>query len=163
MSSMGLFFLLLATGLLLLGAEVYVPGGVLGVIGAAALVGAMGVSFSAFGPQAGFAVAVLIIVASGVFLLLWVRFFPHTAMGKKMTLSKTGKDFKSTSGHAALLNQPGVAITDLRPSGLAEIGGQRVDVLADGVYIPAKARLVVIAVEGARILVREQTSAENLA
>ena len=48
-----LFIGLLLTGLLLIGVEIYLPGGVVGVLGAMALTGAGVVGFRAFGFQGG--------------------------------------------------------------------------------------------------------------
>ncbi len=54
-----------------------------------------------------------------------------------------------------LLNGTGTALTQLRPSGIADINGQRVDVVTEGDLIERGAQIKVVAVEGARIVVRE--------
>jgi membrane-bound serine protease (ClpP class) len=54
-----------------------------------------------------------------------------------------------------LLNGTGTALTQLRPSGTANINGQRVDVVTEGDLIERGAKIKVVAVEGARIVVRE--------
>ena len=153
--SIQLFFALLVTGMFLLGAEIYLPGGVVGVIGFMALVGAMVMGFAAFGPYLGFIVAVLIIVLTGLILIVWVRYFPKTGMGRKMTLEKDGKANKAAVDYRTLLDLEGEAVSDLRPAGIALIAGQRVDVVADGSYIPAHMKIKVTTVEGNRIMVRE--------
>jgi len=57
--------------------------------------------------------------------------------------------------HAAdLLGAHGVALTDLRPAGAAEIAGERVDVVAEAGYLPAGSDLVVVVDEGYRRVVR---------
>ena len=53
-----------------------------------------------------------------------------------------------------LAGKEGVALTPLRPAGTAEIEGERYDVISEGSFIPAGTRLVVVRVEGARVLVR---------
>ncbi|HBA83950.1 MAG TPA: hypothetical protein DCZ95_07655 [Verrucomicrobia bacterium] len=153
-SMLQLFFVLLTTGLLLIGAEIYLPGGVVGAIGILALIGAMAVGFGAFGLQGGFLAAVAILALSGIFLFVWIKLFPQTSMGRKLTLSRDGKDFKSSPDYHTLLGKEGEAISDLRPSGIASIQGHRVDVVADGVWIAAQSRILVASVEGNRILVR---------
>ena len=57
-------------------------------------------------------------------------------------------------GEATLAGAAGVAITDLRPSGVAEIDGHRVDVVSGGEFIPAGAPIAVIADERYRRVVR---------
>jgi membrane-bound ClpP family serine protease len=54
----------------------------------------------------------------------------------------------------SLLGTKGVARSDLRPGGFAEIGGARVDVVTRGDYIRAGASIEVISDEGYRRVVR---------
>jgi membrane-bound serine protease (ClpP class) len=56
---------------------------------------------------------------------------------------------------ATLLGATGVARSDLRPGGIAEIEGERVDVVSEGGYIPAGTAIVVVRDEGYRRVVRE--------
>ncbi len=53
-----------------------------------------------------------------------------------------------------LVGAVGVALTDLRPSGAAEIDGERVDVVAEAGYLPMGSALVVVVDEGYRRVVR---------
>jgi membrane-bound serine protease (ClpP class) len=52
------------------------------------------------------------------------------------------------------LHCSGTALTNLRPSGTALIDGKRVDVVTNGSMIERGAEVKVIAVEGARVVVR---------
>lgn len=57
--------------------------------------------------------------------------------------------------HAAgLAGAHGVALTDLRPAGAAEVDGERVDVVAEAGFLPAGSPLVVVRDEGYRRVVR---------
>jgi len=53
-----------------------------------------------------------------------------------------------------LSHATGVALTQLRPSGTAKIGGQRVDVVAESGLIERDTEIKVVAVEGMRVVVR---------
>jgi membrane-bound serine protease (ClpP class) len=55
---------------------------------------------------------------------------------------------------ASLLGATGVAASYLRPGGIADIEGTRVDVVTEGEYIPAGAPIEIIADEGYRRVVR---------
>jgi membrane-bound ClpP family serine protease len=55
------------------------------------------------------------------------------------------------------LGRYGTAITQLRPAGTADFQGDRVDVVTEGGYIEAGSKVKVIAVEGVRIIVREES------
>jgi membrane-bound ClpP family serine protease len=48
----------------------------------------------------------------------------------------------------------GVALTPLRPSGSADIAGDRLDVVTEGGFIPQGSRIVVSKVEGLRVVVK---------
>jgi membrane-bound serine protease (ClpP class) len=54
----------------------------------------------------------------------------------------------------SLVGRLGVALSDLRPSGIADIDGERVDVVTSGEYISAGERIEVVRDEGYRRVVR---------
>jgi membrane-bound serine protease (ClpP class) len=54
---------------------------------------------------------------------------------------------------ADLIGAGGVAITDLRPAGAVEVAGERLDVVADGKFIPAGTRVTVVRSDGYRHVV----------
>lgn len=57
-------------------------------------------------------------------------------------------------GLDALLGLRGLARTALRPAGIAEINGKRIDVVSQGGFIPTNSAVEVIKVEGRRIVVK---------
>lgn len=148
---------LLASGLLLIFAEIFIPGGVAGVIGGLALLAAMGVGLATFPPPWGFISAVSIVVFGGIGLLLWVQLFPRSKTGKRITLQTNGASYKSAAPPAhELIGATGEAVTALRPGGVALIAGKRHDVLADGgEWIAAGAALRVHAIRDGNLIVRD--------
>ena len=154
-----LFIFALIAGLVLIGAEVFVPGGVLGVLGGIALLVAIGTAFAAFPPQLATYVTIGILILIGVVVYLWIRYFPHTPLGKRMTL---GRHLKSSAETGApqdrALGHTRLADTDLRPSGFAIIDGERLDVITEGEMIDKGTPLQVVEVHGNRIVVAESPS-----
>ena len=63
------------------------------------------------------------------------------------------------AGSDSLLGRTGEAATDLRPAGIMTSGHQRWDVVADGDFIAAGARLRIVEIEGNRIVVAEDGEA----
>jgi membrane-bound serine protease (ClpP class) len=55
----------------------------------------------------------------------------------------------------ALLGAVGTSATMLRPAGMARFGDAYVDVVTEGGYVPAGARVQVIEIEGNRVVVKE--------
>ena len=133
MSPFSWYAALLAAGLLLIIAEVFIPGGVAGVVGGLALLAAMGIGLFSFPPPWGFLSAIAIVLVGGVGLLLWVQIFPRTRTGKRITLQADSASYKSVAPPSSdLLHTAGEAVTALRPAGIALLDGKRYDVLADG-------------------------------
>lgn len=149
------FIAAIAMGLLLLGLEIFVPGGILGVFGVLSLLVAVALGFFAFGAQGGFLAAVCIVLFSAVVLSLWIRLFPRTKIGRTLTLQKDGHEFKDAAASSTLLGKEGEAASNLQLSGIALIDGRRVDVMAESTFIPAGTRVRVVKVEGHRVIVRE--------
>jgi len=154
-----LYIILVVAGLFLVGAEIFVPGGILGVMGAIALLLAVILAFPVFGPLWGMVSAVSIIVLVGVVMVLWIKIFPRTSLGKRMTVSTDLHDSKATEdGLSELLGKTGQATSELRPSGFAVIDGRRTDVVTEGEMISKGDTVKVIEVEGNRVVVAKATT-----
>lgn len=156
MSPLSWYIALLAAGLLLVVAEVFIPGGVVGVAGGLALLGAAAIGLAKFPAPWGFLSAVSIVVFGGIGLLLWVQIFPRSRAGKRIALRADGAEFKSAAASRDLVGAPGEALTALRPGGIALVGGKRYDVLADGgEWIAAGAAIRVSDVRDGHVIVRD--------
>jgi membrane-bound serine protease (ClpP class) len=157
--------LLVVSGLFLLAAEIFViPGfGVAGVLGIAALLS--GLSLSLIGGGAtwdfilkavGRVIFSLLLALIGSLVLL--RFLPRLPFGKKLILATglaAGEGYASPpETDRSWLGKGGTTVSPLRPSGIADVEGERVDVVSDGEFIEAGAQIVVSRVDGNRIVVR---------
>lgn len=156
MNAETLLILLLASGMLLIGAEIFLPGAILGVMGAMALFGAIIVAFG-ISLTCGFYTAFGIFILTVATVAIWVKFFPKSRFGRKMTLEQDGVLFKASAARDSLLGQKGTAHSELRPAGYAMIGGKRVDVVSEGRIIERGEAVEVIKVEGSRVVVRKST------
>ncbi|RMH42716.1 MAG: hypothetical protein D6689_07370 [Deltaproteobacteria bacterium] len=150
---------LMVLGLALLAIEVFViPGfGVVGVLGAAAMIGSVWFAYHELSPASAAVAVVAGACAGGV--LLWL--FPRTSAGRAMVLESatTGRAARPTL--ARLTGREGVAVSDLRPSGTAEIDGAPVDVITDGQYVERGTKIRVARVEGARVVVEPLAQTEE--
>ena len=157
MSPFSWYAALLASGLLLIIAEVFIPGGIAGVVGGLALLAAMGVGLVHFPAPWGFLSAIAIVVFGGIGLLLWVQIFPRTRTGRRIALRTDGATYKSAAPPSdRWLGAAGETVTALRPGGVALFDGKRHDVLADGgEWIAAGAAIRVSAIRDGHLIVRE--------
>jgi membrane-bound serine protease (ClpP class) len=134
-----------------------VPGhGVPGILGAVLLVCAV---LFAFGLQF-FVVAVetlaTAIVLTAIGFSLLVRAIPQNAWAQRLALAAVqGPDYVASSDFTALRGRTGVAASYLRPAGIAQIDGHRVDVLTQGEFIAQGTPIRVARVEGSRVFVEE--------
>lgn len=154
MTSVEWFVVLLVAGLMLTGAEIFVPGGILGTLGGLALAGAIAAGYAAFGTVGGSYAAGAIVVLVGVAIWLWVLIFPRTRLGRRMTVSEDLGNAKAVpDGLAALAGLEGEAVSELRPAGYALLDGRRVDVVTEGGMVARGTRVRVVAVESNRVVV----------
>jgi membrane-bound serine protease (ClpP class) len=164
--------LLVLLGVVLLGVEVFVlPGfGVAGIGGILALVAGLGLAMVGAGATVNVIigalgrVAISLLIALGGGLLL-LRFLPHLPFGRRLVLdtempADAGYSSEPAADHQ-LLRRSGIALSPLRPSGVAEIDGARVDVVSDGTFVDAGAAVEVIRVDGNRIVVRQLRRAHS--
>ena len=157
--------ILVGVGLVLIAIELFVtPGfGAIGIVGVAALVGGLGLSLVGAGSTwavilgALGRVVVSLLLAIAVSLVL-LRFLPRLPGGRRLVLDT---ELAADEGFAsapetdhAWLGKQGTAVSTLRPAGIGDFEGQRVDVISDGEFIEAGAPVTVARVDGNRIVVR---------
>jgi membrane-bound serine protease (ClpP class) len=152
----GTILLLAGVGFLLLLTEMFLPGGVLGVLGSLLLLAAIVVGYMQLGAMGGSVLLCVILVCVLVGFCVGMAIFPRTPTGRKMILGRALVSGDVLTPSASLVGSEGLAITTLRPAGKAMIDGRRMDVVAEGDFIEADTEVVVTAGEGARIVVRKK-------
>ena len=98
------------------------------------------------------------LVLSIILIIVLAKFLPGTKIFKKFILSveeKSEAGFVSHTTSEDMVGMKGEALTDLRPSGTAEIAGKRVDVVTDSEFIEKGSKLEIVEVEGIRVVVKE--------
>ncbi|HDL64377.1 MAG TPA: hypothetical protein ENH12_03205 [Proteobacteria bacterium] len=116
-------------------------------------------------PPDQFQVAVILAIA--VFILFSIIFWiivirtlknPHSRLARQTILfsaSRSSDGFQvGGKEYTGLLGTRGSALSPLRPSGAALLGGKRISVVTDGSFIPANSPIEVIEVKGLRVVVR---------
>lgn len=149
--------ILLVIGIILIIVELFVPGGIVGLIGVAAILGSLFMSGYDIG-QMSISISIAFLVAVIASVILYRRIgldkgvFRHIIL-KESTSTELG--YVSSTNRLELIGKEGVALTPLRPSGIAEFEGERIDVVSEGRFISKDSPVIVVKVEGARVVVRE--------
>jgi membrane-bound serine protease (ClpP class) len=161
--------ILALAGVALLAAEIFaIPGfGIAGILGILAILASLVLSLLGGGDTPEFMMKVagrvaLSLLFAVVASLILLRYLPRLPFGRSLVL-KTG--LSAAQGYAAApesdmrwLGKRGRASSPLRPAGIAEIDGERVDVVSDGELIDAGQVIEVVRVDGNRVVVRRITT-----
>lgn len=149
--------LLILVGLSLIAAEVYlVPGfNVIGIVGFLIIAFSVGYAFTEEGFAGGFMLLVgTAIVGSGLFYFLWIsgawdRFVLATSLRRDdVAVEREAED------RSRYLGRVGRAVTPLRPTGVVEIEGDRVEVVTEGEFIASGSAVKIVAMDRRRYFVR---------
>jgi len=158
-----LIIALVVVGVLLIAAEVFLPGLIVGTIGLLCLIGSVVLVFVQYGPAAGALAAFVVGGLTIAGFVLWLFLFPRTFIGRRIMLHTSQPATHAAEEHRSLVGETGEAITPLRPSGTARIGGKRVDVTAVGEFLEQGETVVVVAADGMRVAVRRKDGLEPAA
>ena len=178
LTSLGLFFgsgiivglagweeiILLGLGFVALGLEVFVlPGfGVAGILGLALIGAAVVLALVGNAPTAAdFGMVGLILLATLVVtvsvLFGWLRHLPNSTRFRRVLLQdghQAAAGYVSAPARVDLVGQAGLAVTDLRPSGVVAVGEERIDAVTEGEYVTQGTSVKVLRSEGYRHIVR---------
>jgi membrane-bound serine protease (ClpP class) len=152
-------WLLIALGLVLLVAELFLPtGGVLFVLSVAALV--VGVGMTYYSDPATFLITLIgVIVGAPVLFGLAFYYWPKTSVGKRFFL--TGPDEDATLASIPvnleleqLRGRYGRTLSALRPAGVVDFDGRRVDTITEGIMIEPGQWVRCIDVQAGKVIVR---------
>jgi membrane-bound serine protease (ClpP class) len=178
LASLGLFFgssflvglagweeiILLGVGLVAICIEVFVlPGfGAAGILGIVALGAAVTLAMIGTSPTTADVMQAFVVLGASLAITVavayaWLRHLPNSGRFAGLFLRGGAHQvdgYIAAAPRADLVGMDGVAVTDLRPSGTAQIGPERVDVVTEGEYVAQGRTVRVVRSEGYRHVVR---------
>jgi len=108
--------------------------------------------------QSALLVVIGAMMASMILFILLLNYLPNTSYMKRIILET---EESPQDGYTAARAEPqtqvgqtGLALTALRPAGIAEIDGRRLDVVTQGEFIQPRTEIEIAQIQGARIIVR---------
>ena len=159
MDNLFLAYTLIIIGLLLMAAELFLPtGGIVFVLGLAGIIAGVAIAFNR-SPSQGIVTLVAIVVLVPLFGPLLMHYWPRTAIGKKMML--TGPEEDATVAQMPvnleleqLRGRSGRAVSPLRPSGVVDFDGRRIDCITEGIMVDPGTWVRCVDVRAGRVIVR---------
>lgn len=150
-------------GIALIILELFVPGGIAGTIGIAAIFGSL---FLAADNVVHMGISILIALSLSILVMIIMT----KVFGRKMKLfrkliltdsTNTESGYVSNENRTELIGLEAITITPLRPAGTILLDDERIDVVSEGEYIPKDRKVRIVKAEGSRIVVREIHEDEN--
>ena len=146
-------------GVGLLVAEVFMPGfGVAGISGILLELACIVLTYLYHGGLAALGVTIVILAVIGIAVSLSLRSATKGRLSKSPIIlneSETTADgYTATKDMDVFLGKEGDTTTVLRPTGMAEFDGVKLNVVSEGEYISKGTHVRIERVEGARIVVR---------
>lgn len=155
--------ILLVLGLIFLLAEIFIPGfGIMGILGIILFVVGIILTASTFAEALVMFLILLLILA--IVIILVVRSATKGRLNKKLVLKDSlskEKGFSAVEDMKVFLGREGKAITMLRPAGIGQFDGVRLDVVTKGAFIEEETDIKITEVVGRRIVVEVIESKED--
>lgn len=106
----------------------------------------------------GWAGIVTAFIEIPIVLVITYKIFPNTRFGKSVTLAppdkKPGEGISDTQQLKDMLGAAGRVLSDLRPVGMVDFDGKRVECVAEEGYVEKGKQVKVIKVESTQLTVR---------
>ncbi len=150
--------LCLVVGIVLIGIEIFLPGfGVPGISGI--VMTTIGIIILTDSPITALMLILVILAILGILIAIAIRSAKKGRIAESPLILKEELDkesgFSSAGDMAYFIGHSGVAATDLRPAGIADFDGVKLDVVTEGNFLEKGSAIKVISVEGRRIVVRK--------
>lgn len=150
----------IVVGIGLLIVEMFMPGfGIPGISGLALLAASIYFTWTMHGMMAALFLALAELVIVGLTIWLSLRSASKGKLSKSPLILKGSQSqaegFVATDEYNRYLGKTGVTTTVLRPAGIADFDGERINVVSEGEFIAKGASVIVREVEGARVMVEE--------
>ncbi len=151
-------------GIGLLIVEVFMPGfGLPGISGIILEIVSIALVYVNYGGLAALGMTLVILALIGITVSIALRSASKGRLSKSSIIltdrETNAEGYTTTSDMDVFLGKEGTTTTVLRPTGMAEFEGVKLNVVADGEYIPKDTPVKVDHVEGVRVVVRKVTEA----
>jgi len=144
-------------GILVIIAEIIIPsGGILSILATGLFGYSLYLVFTNISASAGMVFVLADFFIVPILVYFGIKFLAKSPVTLLTKLSKEDGVTVQSPDQNDFLGSLGLAITDLRPSGVARIKDERLDVVTRGEYLENQTEIIVIAIRGNQIIVKQK-------
>jgi len=156
---LALFLFLLCA--VLLAAEIFIPSfGLIAICSMACLAGGLTIFFK-LNHAAGWSSVAIAVIMIPTVLIGAYKILPKTSFGKDVLLDgpkkQKGEGISDIDELSGMLGRKGITTTVLRPVGMCDFAGKRLECVAECGYLDKDKTVEVIKIEGTQLTVRENS------
>jgi len=165
-------YVLIGLGLVLMAAELFLPtGGILFGVAMVVVFAGVAMVFSFGDPSMGFVALVGVCIALPVMGSMMLYIWPKTPLGRRLVRQVEEADGGGTVASMPVLQELddlrgryGRTLSPLRPAGIVDFDGRRIDAMSEGMLVAADQWVRCIDVKAGRVIVRaaERPNLERL-
>ncbi len=146
--------LLFLAGVVLIGSEVFLPGGIIGAIGGALMIAGITVSYTEFGAFGAFIATIIAVALVVLALFIEFRILPRTSLGKRLFMSRS-IEASTTYSKAGddVVGQTCRTVTALGPTGFVLLNGIKLEAASKSGFIEKNEEVKVTGKDNFRIIV----------
>lgn len=154
---------LVLVGLLLISAEILVPGGILGLLGGVAVIGAVWVAFTDYGFFGAIWTFVIALVVITAVVIVEFKMLPKTKIGQRLFLSRTSgasirygeREGAPEADASDLVGRRGEALTTMAPSGRVLVNGRDYEGYSQSGLLEKGVEIEVVGRDAFRVIVKK--------
>jgi membrane-bound ClpP family serine protease len=144
-------------GIIVIIAEIILPsGGILSILATGLFGYSLYIVFTQISSSAGMVFIIADLMLIPVLVYFGLKFLAKSPVTLRKKLSKEEGVTSQDPDQNAYLGCQGITVSDLRPSGVAIVDDERLDVVTRGEYVEKQTEIIVIAVRGNQIIVKEK-------
>lgn len=147
---------LVLAALVLLFFEVILPGGILGLLALACVIGATVLGTAEYGALGGTATFVGSIIAAGILIFIEFKLMANSRLGKGFLLKQevTGHS-NNAPAEATIIGKEGITLTRLNPSGKVAIDNRSYEAYSQDGYIEADQAVTVVSQDNFKLIIKK--------
>ncbi|NEQ68839.1 MAG: serine protease [Symploca sp. SIO2D2] len=147
---------LFVAGVILVVFEVFVPGGVLGVLGSLCILAGVVVAYDEYGLMGGATSLGVAAILTVIALYVELKILPKTSLGRRLFLTRAiegDSQAKKEEGSDSIVGKIAQSVTPLAPTGVVSLDGKKMEASSRSGFVDKNVDVKIVGKETFRIIV----------